>query len=197
MTRRQIISIFIIAAAGVAVTAFFMLRSASRIAPRTESSSANQENMKITSSAFGHNQPIPPQYTCDGADMNPPLSVFDVPQGTKSLVLIVDDPDAPTGDWVHWLVWNIDPSVTGIAENSVPSGGVEGTTDFNRTGWGGPCPPSGTHRYHFKIFALDAVLDLDPSARKADLERAMQGRILDQGVLIGTYERNRQGHGAS
>jgi Raf kinase inhibitor-like YbhB/YbcL family protein len=190
MTKKQIISIFIIAAAGIAVTAFFMLRSASRVTPRTESSSANQGNMKISSSAFGHNQPIPPQYTCDGADQNPPLEISGVPDGTKGLALIVDDPDAPAGDWVHWLVWNIDPSVTEIAENSVPSGGVEGTTDFNRTGWGGPCPPSGTHRYQFKLYALDTPLDLNAKARKAELERAMQGHVLEQVLLVGTYQKS-------
>lgn len=145
--------------------------------------------MVIESSAFAHNSKIPAKYTCDGEDKNPPLKIGDVPQGTQSLVLINDDPDAPIGTWVHWLVWNIKPTVTEIAENSVPQGGVEGTTSWNRTGYGGPCPPSGTHRYFFKIYALDCRLDLAPTTKAADLEKAMEGHILDKAEVIGLYNR--------
>lgn len=144
--------------------------------------------MKLTSSAFEHNQNIPSKYTCDADDINPPLSIMEVPEGTKSLALLVDDPDAPVGDWVHWLVWNISPTTTEIAENNVPAG-IEGTTDFDRTGWGGPCPPSGTHRYFFKLYALDTELDLDASARKADFLSTIESHVLEKTELIGLYQR--------
>jgi hypothetical protein len=144
--------------------------------------------MKLTSSAFEHNRDIPSKYTCDADDINPPLSIMEVPEETKSLALLVDDPDAPVGDWVHWLVWNIPPTTTEIAEDAAPSG-IEGTTDFDRTEWGGPCPPSGKHRYFFKLYALDAELDLDSSARKADLLSAIEGHILEKTELVGSYQR--------
>lgn len=145
--------------------------------------------MQLTSPAFQNNAPIPREYTCDGKDTSPPLQISGVPVETKSLVLIVDDSDAPRGDFVHWLVWNIYPKTEEIAVNSVPVGAVEGTTDFGRTGYGGPCPPSGTHHYQFKLYALDTVLSLDSSARKADLERALRGHILDNAHLTGLYKR--------
>lgn len=146
--------------------------------------------MEIISPAFTHNGKIPAKYTCDGEDKNPPLKIAAVPQNAQSLVLISDDPDAPMGTWIHWLVWNIAPSVTEIAEDTVPEGGIEGTTSWNRTGYGGPCPPSGTHRYLFKIYALDCKLTLAPTAKIADLERAMEGHILDKAELIGLYSRH-------
>ncbi len=148
------------------------------------------ENMTITSPAFSHNGQVPLKYTCDGEDINPPLTISGVPANAKSLVLIVDDPDAPRGTWVHWTVWNIKPDTTSIGENSLPMGAVEGTTDFGRTGYGGPCPPSGTHRYFFKIYALDTLINLSSSARKADIEKVMEGHILDQTELIGLYKRS-------
>lgn len=145
--------------------------------------------MQLTSSAFTHNSRIPAKYTCDGANLNPPLAISGVPEGAKSLVLIVDDPDAPRGDFVHWTIWNISPETRQIAENSVPSGSVQGLTDFGKPGYGGPCPPFGEHRYQFKLYALDAGLDLSPSAKKRDVERAMKGHILSQTILIGLYSR--------
>ncbi len=143
--------------------------------------------MQLTSPAFPANQTIPSLYTCDGDNVNPPLEMSGVPTNTQSLTLIVDDPDAPAGDWVHWLVWNIDPQITHLAENSVPAGAIQGTTDFGNNLYGGPCPPSGTHHYQFKVYALDIKLDLPPSAAKKDLEAAMAGHILAQTQLIGTY----------
>lgn len=145
--------------------------------------------MKLASSAFSHNQAIPAKYTCNGENINPPLSILDVPQNAKSLVLIMDDPDAPAGTWVHWIVWNIDPTTKEIAENSVPAGAIQGKTSFGSVGYGGPCPPSGTHRYFFKLYALDATLSLSPSAIKPDLEKAMNGHILEKTELIGLYSR--------
>lgn len=148
-----------------------------------------QKIMKLTSSAFENNQSIPSKYTCDGEDINPPLQISEVPEGAKSLVLIVDDPDAPMGTWVHWVVWNIDPSISLIEEDDVPEGGVEGLNDFGKNSYGGPCPPSGTHHYHFKLYALDKTLELDPSSKKEEVEKAMEGSILDWVELVGLYQR--------
>ena len=144
--------------------------------------------LKVSSAAFGNNALIPRKYTCDGADVNPPLTIENVPPAARSLVLIVDDPDAPGGVWVHWVMWNIDPSVTDIRENSVPDGAAQGANDFRRRGYGGPCPPA-THRYFFKLYALDTLLSLDSTASKASVEKAMRGHIISQAVLIGIYGR--------
>lgn len=148
-----------------------------------------ENNMKLSSPAFENNQSIPSKYACDGENINPPLEISEVPEGARSSVLIVDDPDAPGGDWVHWTIWNISPDTKEIYENSVPQGVVEGKTDFGRPGYGGPCPPSGAHRYQFKIYALDTDLNLNSSSTKKDIERAIEGHILDQAILIGTYQR--------
>jgi len=145
--------------------------------------------LKITSPAFQDNGTIPRQYTCDGEDINPPLMIANIPQETKSIALICDDPDASTGMWVHWVLWNIDPSMEEIAENAVPPGAVEGMNDFGRHSYGGPCPPSGTHRYFFKVYALDTMLDIRPDSQKTDLEQAMKGHILAEGQIIGLYKR--------
>lgn len=145
--------------------------------------------MKIQSSTFQHNENIPPKYTCDGEGINPPLQFFDVPGNAKSLVLISDDPDAPMGIWVHWTIWNIDPKIIEIAENSVPANAVEGTTSFGNVGYGGPCPPSGVHRYFFKLYAIDTLLDLPAGTNSKDLEKAIQGHIVDSAEFIGLYSR--------
>jgi len=145
--------------------------------------------LKITSPAFQNNGSIPRQYTCDGKDMSPPFVIENCPQGTRSIALILDDPDASIGIWVHWVLWNIDPNVKEIAENAVPQGAVEGMNDFKRHRYGGPCPPSGTHRYFFKVYALDTMLDISPNSQKSDLEKAMKGHILAEGQIIGLYKR--------
>jgi len=145
--------------------------------------------MKIASSAFENKQMIPSKYTCDGENINPPLQITEVPSNTQSLVLIVDDPDAPSGDWVHWLVWNINPETKLIAENESLQGATQGTNDFDKQNYGGPCPPSGIHHYQFKIYGLDTTLNLPSSSRKKDLEKAMANHILDKDMLIGLYQR--------
>ena len=145
--------------------------------------------LRISSPAFKHNEMIPSKFTCDGADVSPALTIEGVPAGAKSLALIVDDPDAPRGTWVHWVVWNISPTVREIREGAVPDGGKQGMNDFRKHDFGGPCPPSGTHRYFFKLYALDAALDLGPNATKAQLEAAMKGHVIGQGELIGRYAR--------
>jgi len=150
--------------------------------------------MDIKSPAFAPGALIPPKYTCDGADLSPPVSFSGAPAGTKSLALIADDPDAPMGTWVHWVVWNI-PAGTRSLEEGVPKketvadGARQGTNDFRRIGYGGPCPPSGTHRYFFRLYALDAALNLPATATKQDLEKAMQEHILAQAELMGKYTR--------
>ncbi|MCW3975449.1 MAG: YbhB/YbcL family Raf kinase inhibitor-like protein [Candidatus Bathyarchaeota archaeon] len=144
------------------------------------------QKLKIISSAFKNNERIPSKYTCDGIDVNPPLKFQNIPNGTKSLALIIDDPDAPMGTWVHWIVWNVNPTEE-IDEDTVP--GVEGINDFNKTSYGGPCPPSGIHRYFFKIYALKTKLDLNSNARKRDLEEAMKGKIIAKGEIVGLYGR--------
>jgi len=144
------------------------------------------ETMKITSPAFKHNEMIPRKYTCQGDDINPPLNLEGIPANTKSLVLIVDDPDAPMGTWVHWVVFDI-PVVGSIIEDSIP--GKQGYNDFGRNNYGGPCPPSGTHRYFFKLYALDTILNLKEGIKKQDLEKVMVGHILDEDEIIGLYKK--------
>jgi Raf kinase inhibitor-like YbhB/YbcL family protein len=143
----------------------------------------------ITSSAFADNESIPPEYTADGRNVNPPLSISDIPDGTVSLALIMDDPDAPVGTWDHWIMWNIPPAASEIATGSVPAGAVQGANGWGRSEYGGPSPPSGTHRYVFKLYALDSALDLEPGAKKAAVERSMEGRIIAQTKLTGLYSR--------
>ncbi|MCH6558228.1 MAG: YbhB/YbcL family Raf kinase inhibitor-like protein [Nitrospirae bacterium] len=150
--------------------------------------------MELKSSAFEAGDLIPAKYTCDGSDVSPPLSWSDAPSGTQSFALISDDPDAPRGTWVHWVAWNIPATSRSLDEglpkqDSLPNGMKQGTTDFRRVGYGGPCPPSGTHRYFFKLYALDTSLNLPSSTTKAALEKAMQGHILKQGELMGVYRR--------
>lgn len=145
--------------------------------------------MRLVSTAFAHEQPIPDKYTCNGAGVNPPLQFLEVPEQAKSLVLIVDDPDAPAGTWVHWVIVNMEPQTLGIEEDNKPSTGTEGMTSFGTAHYGGPCPPSGTHRYFFKLYALDTRLELAENADKKQIESAMQGHILDQAELIGLYSK--------
>ena len=146
-------------------------------------------NMEIVSPVFANNEEIPAKYTCDGEGINPPLKFEKIPKGTQSLALIVDDPDAPMGTWVHWTVWNISSQIREIGEGNVPEGAIEGVTSFGKPGYGGPCPPSGTHRYFFKLYALDSKLSLDQTANKNDLEKAIDRHILAKAELIGLYSR--------
>ena len=152
----------------------------------------------LTSSAFTHQGSIPQQYTCQGRDLSPPLSWSGAPEGTKGFVLVVDDPDAPDPaapkrTWVHWVLYSIPPGTASLGEAvttaKLPAGAREGTNDWNRTGYGGPCPPVGRHRYFHKLYALDTELpDLGP-ARKAEVEKAMEGHVLAKAELIGTYQK--------
>ncbi|MBU3666468.1 MAG: YbhB/YbcL family Raf kinase inhibitor-like protein [Chthoniobacterales bacterium] len=145
--------------------------------------------MRITSPAFADGGSIPAKFTADGGDISPPLEIGGVPAAAKSLVLIVDDPDAPRGTWNHWLLWNIVPGITQIAEGTAPSGAAAGRNDFGETNYRGPSPPSGTHRYFFRLLALDTTLDLKAGSTRAKLDRAMQGHVMAEAVLMGRYGR--------
>ncbi len=146
--------------------------------------------MQIKSSAFHENGPIPAEFTCDGEDTAPPMMISGVPGGTKSLVLIFEDPDAPMGTWIHWIVWNIPPETGMLMPGKLPEGAVEGMTSFGRTGYGGPCPPNGEHRYFFRLYALDRILELSPSIDKKILFESMEGHTLAIAELSATYKRS-------
>jgi len=159
-------------------------------------SEESKMKFQITSSAFKDGEMIPSKYTCDGENISPPLSWSEIPNGTKSLALINDDPDAPIGDWVHWIVFNIPPDTKEFKEAAsskklLPKGALEGLNDWNKKGYGGPCPPSGVHRYFFKLYALDTMLSLKEGATKRQLLEAMKGHILAEAQLIGKYQRKR------
>ena len=150
--------------------------------------------MKLTSTAFSEGGMIPAQYTCNGPDISPPLNWEDVPEHTKSLALIADDPDAPVGTWVHWVLYNLPADTHELQEDLpktkvLPNGAMQGTNDFRKIGYGGPCPPGGTHRYFFKLYALDELVDLNPGARKKDLLDTMKGHILAECQLMGKFSR--------
>lgn len=152
-------------------------------------------SIQMTSTAFADGESIPAKYTCDGSDVSPPLTWTNAPAATKSFMLLADDPDAPAGTWVHWVVYNLPASAASLPENVAKSqyiagNACQGLNDFNRLGYGGPCPPAGKpHRYFFKLYALDVMPDLKPGRTKADALKAMEGRVLAQGQLMGTYQR--------
>jgi len=154
--------------------------------------------LSLTSTAFSEGESIPIRYTCEGQDISPPLAWSGVPEGTKSFVLIVDDPDAPDPrapkvNWVHWVVYNMGPSTAGLAEGGategLPLSAQHGLNDWKRAGYGGPCPPIGRHRYFHKLYALDTMLSRSPKMTKGDVESAMEGHVLAKAVLVGTYEK--------
>ncbi len=151
--------------------------------------------MKLISSAFGEGEMIPSKYTCDGPDISPPLEWTEAPEGVQSFALISDDPDAPVGTWVHWVIYDIPCNVNKLPENvpktgTLENGARQGRNDFGRTGYGGPCPPGGTHRYYFKLFALNRKLNLKPCITKKELLKAMEGHILAEAQLMGRYKRS-------
>lgn len=160
-----------------------------------ESQPPRAMNLTLTSAAFAEGQPIPQKYTCQGSDISPALTWTNAPANTKSFALIADDPDAPMGTWVHWVLYDLPPATTALPENvaktqTIAGNARQGINDFHRPGYGGPCPPPGKpHRYYFKLYALDKMLDLKPGAMKPDVEAAMKGHILAQGQLMGTYQR--------
>ena len=174
---------------------FFILRSfgvSPKGEPRATERASQQGSMALKSSEFENNEMIPKKYTCEGDDVNPPLEILNVPSEAASLALIVHDGDAPTvGGWTHWIVFNIDPRISRLDADSVPEGAIEGETSFGVSGWGGPCPPSGTHHYEFRLYGLDSHLALGQQAKKADIEHAMEGHIIGQSTLIGLYRKEK------
>ncbi len=151
-----------------------------------------KSELKLTSNAFKEGEAMPRGYTCDGANVSPPLEWTGVPKTAKTIAIIADDPDAPAGTWVHWVLYNLPADGLGLIENTpqteaLNGGGVQGKNDFGKIGYGGPCPPSGTHHYFFKFYALDSELPLKPGATKAEVEKAMEGHIVGQAQLMGTY----------
>lgn len=161
---------------------------------QNQDQSQNAKEIKLTSTAFKEGEPIPRQYTCNGVNVSPPLEWSGVPKSARTLVIIADDPDAPSGTWVHWVLYNLPADNIGMVENlpatdELRAGGFQGKNDFGKTGYGGPCPPSGTHRYFFKIYALDSELPLKAGATKAEVEKAMEGHVVAQGQLMGTYRK--------
>jgi len=184
------------APAGLSVLATPAAESAALESAGPATAEESDEAMALTlkSSGFDAGGPIPPRYSCDGEDISPPLAWSDPPPGTQSFALILDDPDAPGGTWVHWVLFNIPAAARALSEAIppdpvLPDGSVHGTSSFNSLGYGGPCPPGGTHRYFFRLYALAALLDLEAGANKADLEAAMQSHTLAQAELMGTYGR--------
>lgn len=150
--------------------------------------------LAVTSAAFSPGEPIPRTHTCDGEDVSPPLAWSGVPAGAKSLALICDDPDAPAGTWVHWVLYDLPPESKTLAggvprQENLKNGAKQGKNDFRKTGYNGPCPPGGTHRYFFKLYALDVALNLPAGLTKTELLKAMEGHVLGEGRLMGTYNR--------
>ncbi len=184
MVKRAVLIMFCIA----------ILFSAQTLLAKNRQKEETPMELKVTSTVFQQGGVIPAQYTCDGADISPPLTWTGGPGGTQSYALIADDPDAPVGTWVHWVLYNIPATATSLPENvakkeSLSDGTVQGVNDFKRYGYGGPCPPGGTHRYFFKVYALDTVLKTGPGLTKKKLLREIEGHILGQGELMGTYSR--------
>jgi hypothetical protein len=162
--------------------------------PAASQSPANKTEFKLTSVAFKEGQPIPRPYTCDGVNVSPPLEWGGVPKSAKTVAIIAEDPDAPAGTWVHWVLYNLPADNIGLVENvpateTLKAGGFQGKNDFGKIGYGGPCPPSGTHRYLFKIYAVDAELPLKAGATKAEVEKALDDHVVGQARLIGTYHK--------
>ena len=179
----------------VLVGAAFCLAFGTLVASSVAVEKAGKDHMQLTSTAFAEGAAISAKYTCDAKNVSPPLKWSGVPAGSKSLALIVDDPDAPSGTWVHWVLYDLPASVSELSEDIakgqfVAGGAKQGLNDFKHLGYGGPCPPHGKpHRYFFKLYALDSLLDLKPGTTKKDLEAAMEKHILAQAQLIGTYQR--------
>ena len=148
------------------------------------------EGLRLSTPAFENGGKIPKKYSCDGPNVSPSLKIENAPSDTKSFALVFDDSDAPGGSYVHWVVWDIAPSVREIKENSVPEDAVQGVNDFKKRSYGGPCPPRRAHKYVFRLYALDTLLNLNPNSTKKDLEKAMEGHIISRGQLTGLYQRN-------
>jgi Raf kinase inhibitor-like YbhB/YbcL family protein len=190
INKKAVIIVLVIILAFAAVIIYRYSGSHTTTFKPTQTNQINTTSpMTISSPAFGDNQAIPKKYSCDGDGINPALVFKDVPAGAKSLALIVEDPDAPTGTWIHWVMWNISPSATGIAENSVPAGAIQGQGSSGQNIYGAPCPPSGIHHYIFNVYALDSELKLPSYSTAENLQAAIQGHVLNKAQLVGLYGR--------
>lgn len=189
MRERSAVGIIVLLLIFGAFYLFFTFRTPSET-PLTTNSDTPMSELTLASEVFLDKETIPLQYTCDGADVSPPLMVSGIPEGAVSLTLIMDDPDAPVGTWDHWVIFNMPPTLTEIGEGIEPEG-TPGNNSWGRTGYGGPCPPDGEHRYFFKLFALDITLDLSQGASKEDVLSAMEGHTLGEAELMGRYTRKK------
>jgi Raf kinase inhibitor-like YbhB/YbcL family protein len=168
-------------------TGFALILASRNSASAQSSPTPPPAKITVTSSAFQTGGMMAAQFTCKGANINPPLVIQGVPDGTQSLALIVDDPDAPGALFTHWLIWNVDPAAKQIGERSLPAGAIQGLNDFGTARYSGPCPSSGTHRYFFRVFALDGMLELKSGAKRIEVDKAMAGHILARGELMARF----------
>ncbi len=181
-----ILTLFLLA---VTLSIFIVVSVSKKPIPSPKPLITNLLSMRLTSPEFKDNEIIPGKFTCDGLNVNPELKIYGIPDNAVSLAVILDDPDSVGGDWSHWVMWNIDPKTEIITENSVPADAVVGKTDFGDNKYGGPCPPSGTHRYFFHLYALDTILNIPENSTKADLLKAMEGHLVAETKLMGVYSR--------
>lgn len=194
MSARYVFVIVGVAAflAGIVIVIFVVMNTMNTVQEidRTKSDlSENIKEMQLISPAFKEGERIPVKYTCDGENINPPFTIIDPPTNVKSYVFIVNDPDAPMGNRLHWSLWNISPETTQITENSIPIGATLGANDFLSTNYNGPCPTSGTHDYEFSLFALNDALEIEADSDEADIFAAIDGRVMAKALLIGRYGR--------
>jgi Raf kinase inhibitor-like YbhB/YbcL family protein len=171
---------FVFTFCALLMAGFALSTTQSQIAPKV---------FQLASPDFGQGGQFPKRFTCDDQNISPTLQIAGVPEGAKSLVLILDDPDAPSGTWTHWLMWNMSPDLREIVAGAAPRASAQGTNDFGKPGYGGPCPPSGEHRYYFRLYALDTPLNLPTTAKRAALDKAIKGHVLGQATLMGKYSR--------
>jgi len=181
-----ILALFILA---IALSIFIFVSLNKKTAVVTQPQIQNLISMRLLSPEFKNNEIIPGKFTCDGLNISPELKIYGIPDNAVSLALILDDPDSIGGNWSHWVMWNIDPKTDTIAENTVPAGAIVGKSDFGENKYGGPCPPSGSHRYVFHLYALDIKLDIAPNSTKADLLKAMENHLIAETELMGVYSR--------
>ena len=188
MNKKYIILLILcLLAVAISVMIFVSLNKKTAVIPQPQIQ--NLISMRLLSPEFKNNEIIPGKFTCDGLNISPELKIYGIPDNAVSLAVVLSDPDSVGGDWTHWVMWNIDPKTETITENSVPAGAVVGKSDFDKNKYGGPCPPSGTHRYVFHLYALDVKLDIAGNSTKTDLLKAMEGHLITETELMGVYSR--------
>ncbi len=186
---KKLLTILILFLLAVFLSVFIVFTATKHPPTPTKPPITNLLNMQLISPEFKNNEIIPGKFTCDGLNINPELKIYGIPDNAISLALVLDDPDSVGGDWSHWVIWNIDPKTELIAENSVPAGAIVGKTDFDNNKYGGPCPPFGSHRYVFHLYALDTILNIPENSTKTDLLKAMEGHLIAETELTGVYSR--------